>query len=44
MCYNIETKNLGKGEKNMRNVLIEFPTGTNLVSIGTVGDLLYYVE
>ena len=25
----------------MRNVLIEFPTGTNLVSIGTVEDLLY---
>ena len=44
MCYNFETKNLGKGEKNMRNVLIEFPTGTNLVSIGTVEDLLYYVE
>lgn len=28
----------------MRNVLIEFPTGTNLVSIGTVEDLLYYAE
>lgn len=28
----------------MRNVLIEFPSGTNLVSIGTVEDLLYYAE